>query len=61
MKTARDLTRAELETIVETAQRAFWGFNGGFEPDTEWNWDRVEQIAGVMSDAGLRPEAGIAR
>jgi len=57
MKTARDLTRSQLEKIVDTAQRALWeGDADIFDPDTEWSWERVEQIAGALTDAGLRPD-----
>lgn len=57
MKTARELTREQLEKIVDTAQRALWELHpGAFYYDTEWSWDRVEQIAGALTDAGLRPD-----
>jgi hypothetical protein len=56
MKTPKDLSRDELEAIVETAQRAFW-LNGldDWDTDTQWSWERVEDIAGVMVYFGLRP------
>jgi hypothetical protein len=57
MKTAHDLTREQLEKIVDTVQRSLWeGDADIFDPDTEWNWERVEQIADALTDAGLRPD-----
>lgn len=61
MKTAKDLTREQLEQIVTAAQELFWSHddendNRVWDPDTEWSWDRVEQIAGVMIELGLQPE-----
>lgn len=63
MKTAKDLTREELELIVTTAQEMFWTTYTKqqvtvWDRDTEWNWERVEEIAGVMDKLGLRPEQG---
>jgi hypothetical protein len=59
MKRATDLTREQLIKIVDTAQRAFWLTDYEAEvwrPDTEWTWERVEYIAEVMIDCGLRPD-----
>lgn len=62
MKTAKDLSREELERIVTRAQEMFWstGEAGAltWDSDTEWSWERVEDIAGVMIELGLRPEEG---
>ncbi len=62
MKTAKDLTRGELELIVSTTQQALWLARGGpkgkWDADKEWSWDHVEDIAGSLIDAGLRPDYG---
>ncbi len=60
MLTAADLSREELERIVTAAQQALWlestdGDRQGWDPDTQWSWERIEQIAEVMIDLGLRP------
>jgi hypothetical protein len=68
MKRASDLTREQLERIVDTAQRALWqesvseadftsapGDPEVWNCDTEWSWERVEEIAGALTAADLRP------
>lgn len=58
MKTAKDLSRAQLEAIVTKAQREFW-------PRTKGQWSRdtqidllsaVQRIAKLMVKHGLAPE-----
>jgi hypothetical protein len=68
IRSAKQLTRGQLERIVDEAQRALWlqecddaGGNLVWHPDTEWSWERVEQIAGAMIDAGLRPGVALCR
>lgn len=56
---ARDLSRVELERIVDTAQTMLWATEidgvDFWDADTQWTWERVEEIAAAMIRAGLRP------
>ncbi|MGD9613801.1 MAG: hypothetical protein AB7H90_01240 [Alphaproteobacteria bacterium] len=53
MKTAKDLSRAELEQIVTDIQSILWPSDC---PDAEWSSDEIERVAEVMDSYGLRPE-----
>jgi hypothetical protein len=55
VKTAKDLSREQLERIADVAQRALWLEDETWNPDTEWSWDRVESIAGALIDADMKP------
>jgi hypothetical protein len=59
----KDLTRLpspELVRIVADIQTFLWldldrDDEPFWNPDKEWDWDTLEHIAGVLTDAGLRP------
>jgi hypothetical protein len=57
-----ELSRAELEEIVGQIQGLLWldlvADEETWNPDKEWNWDwdTLEYMAGVLEEAGLRPD-----
>jgi hypothetical protein len=53
MKTAQDLTRNQLELIVNSIRRILWPSDC---PDSEWSSDEIEQVAEIMDSFGLNPE-----
>jgi hypothetical protein len=58
-KGAKDLTREELERIVDTVKEKLWlNDEGIWDVDTPWDWNRIETIAEVMADLGMRPDTG---
>jgi hypothetical protein len=58
------LSRAELEEIVGQIQGLLWldlvADEETWNPDKEWNRETLEYVAGVLEDAGLRPERMVA-
>ena len=61
MKRAADLTRDELEALVNSIQEALW-LTWDYELDDEawecakeWNYDTLDVVGGVMSQFNLGP------
>jgi hypothetical protein len=61
MKEPRELTRAQLESIVGQIQSIFWldPRTHAFDPDTSWNAETIEWVSSVLEDAGCKPETVI--
>ena len=62
MRHAKDLTRAELEHVVDTVQSILWlderplPPHGEFwNPEKVWEQDFIEWIADLLTDYDLRP------
>lgn len=58
MKQSSDLTRDHLETIVEQIRDILWldSISGQLDPERAWNSETIEWVAGVLEDAGLKPD-----
>ena len=61
MKTPSELTRDQLEGIVGRIQVILWLDlrRGMLDPDLSWDCEAVEQVAGVLQDAGLKPGGAV--
>lgn len=60
MNDPTSLPPAELARIVADIQQCLWLDVGRddellWNPDKEWDWDTIENIAGLLSDRGLAP------
>jgi hypothetical protein len=57
MKRPGDLSREQLEVIVEQIQGILWRDNrtGDFDPQISWTVATIEYVSGVLEDAGLKP------
>jgi hypothetical protein len=57
-KTTDDPTEQELREIVSGIRQILWMdfADGKWNSDKEWSQDTIEYVAGVLEDAGLRPE-----
>jgi endo-1,4-beta-D-glucanase Y len=56
--TTDDLSEEELRVMVSGIRQILWidFADGKWDPDKEWSQDTIEYVAGVLEDAGLRPE-----
>jgi hypothetical protein len=59
MKTPGDLTREQLEDIVDQIQSILWldPTTDAFDPDRSWDIETIEWVSGVLEDFGLKPGA----
>jgi hypothetical protein len=58
-KRAKDLSRRDLETIVNAVQVILWFDEHGYaDQDKEWTPATLEEIAEVLEMAGLKPGQG---
>jgi hypothetical protein len=56
LKTPRDLTREQLEQIVEDVQLILWQeYDGKWNHDQEWDSATLEHVAQVFVPYGLGP------
>jgi hypothetical protein len=58
MKQPSELTREELERIVGRIRDILWKdpVTGELDPDRSWDVATLEDVSGVVEDAGLKPE-----
>ena len=65
MKQARDLSREKLVSIVDDIQQILYLSANAqgmtWDPDQEWDCETIEYVAGVLEDAGLKPEREMPR
>jgi hypothetical protein len=63
MRNSSELSRAELESIVDQIRDILWRDydTKEFDPDKEWSSETIEWVSGVLEDAGLKPEDPPAR
>jgi hypothetical protein len=57
MKRADELTNEQLVEMVSAIQSILWRHGDRWDPDKAWDAETIEYVAGVLEDAGLRPEA----
>jgi len=65
MKHARDLSPEQLANLVDQVQQFLYLSANAqgmiWDPDKEWDSETIESVAGVVADAGLKPEFRIPR